>query len=134
MIELQITSPVFKNNTPIPKKYTCDGDDINPPLKLEGLPDETKSIVLIVDDPDAPMGTWDHWIVWNIPPMEEIAENVVPGVEGMNDFQRQSYGGTPPNIVPVNSTGALKNPSYGPPALARIKWVSGNLICTFLNA
>jgi Raf kinase inhibitor-like YbhB/YbcL family protein len=96
LIEIQITSPVFKNNTPIPKKYTCDGDDINPPLKLEGLPDETKSIVLIVDDPDAPMGTWDHWIVWNIPPMEEIPENVVPGVEGMNDFQRQSYGGPCP--------------------------------------
>jgi len=96
MLNLLITSSVFENNKPIPKKYTCDGDDINPPLKLEGLPDETKSIVLIVDDPDAPMGTWDHWIVWNIPPMEEIAENVVPGVEGMNDFQRQSYGGPCP--------------------------------------
>lgn len=96
MIEIKITSPAFKNNAPIPKKYTCDGDDINPPLKLEGLPDEAKSIVLIVDDPDAPMGTWDHWIVWNIPPMGEIAENVVPGIEGMNDFQRQSYGGPCP--------------------------------------
>lgn len=96
MIEIKISSPAFKNNAPIPKKYTCDGDDINPPLKLEGLPDEAKSIVLIVDDPDAPMGTWDHWIVWNIPPMGEIAENAVPGVEGMNDFQRQSYGGPCP--------------------------------------
>jgi hypothetical protein len=96
LIDLIITSPAFENNASIPKKYTCDGDDINPPLKLEGLPDETKSIVLIVDDPDAPMGTWDHWIVWNIPPMDEIAENVVPGVEGMNDFQRQSYGGPCP--------------------------------------
>jgi Raf kinase inhibitor-like YbhB/YbcL family protein len=96
LIEIKITSPAFKNNAPIPKKYTCDGDDINPPLKLEGLPDEAKSIVLMIDDPDAPMGTWDHWIVWNIPPMGEIAENVVPGVEGMNDFQRQSYGGPCP--------------------------------------
>ena len=96
LIEIKITSPAFKKNAPIPKKYTCDGDDINPPLKLEGLPDEAKSIVLIVDDPDAPMGTWDHWIVWNIPPMGEIAENVVPGVEGINDFQRQSYGGPCP--------------------------------------
>ena len=96
MIELELTSPAFKNNTAIPKKYTCDGYDINPPLKVQGLPDETKSIVLIVDDPDAPMGTWDHWIVWNIPPIEEIAENSVPGIEGMNDFQRQSYGGPCP--------------------------------------
>lgn len=96
MTQLKITSPAFENNSNIPKKYTCDGEDINPPLKLDGLPNETKSIVLIVDDPDAPMGTWDHWIVWNIPPGKEIAENTVPGVEGMNDFQRQSYGGPCP--------------------------------------
>ena len=94
--ELKITSPAFENNTFIPKKYTCDGDNINPPLRIEALPDEAKSIVLIIDDPDAPIGTWNHWIVWNIPPMEEIAENSVPGVEGMNDFQRHSYGGPCP--------------------------------------
>jgi Raf kinase inhibitor-like YbhB/YbcL family protein len=94
--ELKITSPAFENNAFIPKKYTCDGDNINPPLKIEVLPDETKSIVLIVDDPDAPKGTWNHWIVWNIPPIKEIAENTVPGVEGMSDFQRQSYSGPCP--------------------------------------
>jgi Raf kinase inhibitor-like YbhB/YbcL family protein len=94
--ELKITSPAFENNAFIPKKYTCDGDDVNPPLRIETLPVETKSIVLIVDDPDAPKGNWNHWIVWNIPPMEEIAENTVPGVEGMNDFQKQSYSGPCP--------------------------------------
>ncbi len=107
MNKLQITSPAFENNSTIPKKYTCDGEDINPPLKIEGLPDETKSIVLIVDDPDAPIGTWNHWVVWNITSKEEIAENTdpgvkeiaedtVPGVEGMNDFQDQKYGGPCP--------------------------------------
>ena len=55
-----------------------------------------KSLILIVDDPDAPMGTWDHWIVWNIPPTDKIEENSVPGVEGMNDFRRRSYGGPCP--------------------------------------
>ncbi len=68
MKELSVTSTAFENNKLIPTKYTCDGDDVNPPLTIEGTPDETKSIVLIVDDPDAPMGTWDHWTVWNIPP------------------------------------------------------------------
>jgi len=68
MIELIITSPAFDRKGFIPPKYTCDGDDVNLPLTIEGLPEGTKSLVLIVDDPDAPMGTWDHWIVWNIPP------------------------------------------------------------------
>jgi len=92
MKELRITSPVFENNGFIPVKYTCDGDDVNPPLKIEGIPRETKSLVLIVDDPDAPAGTFDHWIVWNIPPVEKIEENSVPGTEGLNDFRRHSYG------------------------------------------
>ena len=96
MIELIITSPVFDRKGFIPPKYSCDGDDVNPPLTIEGVPEETKSLVLIVDDPDAPMGTWDHWIVWNIPPVEKIEENSVPGVEGLNDFKKHSYGGPCP--------------------------------------
>lgn len=60
------------------------------------MPEGTQSLVLIVDDPDAPMGTWDHWIVWNIPPIEKIEENSVPGTEGLNDFRRHSYGGPCP--------------------------------------
>ena len=94
--DLTITSPAFENNGSIPSKYTCDEDDVNPPLKIEGVPEGTLSLVLIVDDPDAPMGTWDHWIVWNIPPLEEIEENSVPGVEGLNSFRKHSYGGPCP--------------------------------------
>ncbi len=96
MQQLIITSPVFENNKPIPKKYTCDGEDVNPPLNIDGIPVETKSLVLIIDDPDAAMGTWDHWIVWNIPPKNKIYENSVPGVEGLNDFRKHSYGGPCP--------------------------------------
>lgn len=96
MERLQITSPAFENKGLISSKYTCDGDDVNPPLKIEGIPENTESLVLIVDDPDAPIGTWDHWIVWNIAPTEKIEEDSVPGVEGLNDFRRNSYGGPCP--------------------------------------
>ncbi len=96
MKRLQITSPAFENRGLIPSKYTCDGDDVNPPLRIEGVPENTESLVLIVDDPDAPIGTWDHWIVWNIPPAEKIEEDSVPGIEGLNDFRRNSYGGPCP--------------------------------------
>ncbi len=96
MKELTITSPAFENKGFIPEKYTRDGDDVNPPLKIEGVPEGTQSLVLIVDDPDAPRGTWDHWVVWNITPTEKIEENNVPGTEGLNDFNRHSYGGPCP--------------------------------------
>jgi Raf kinase inhibitor-like YbhB/YbcL family protein len=96
MKELSVSSPAFENKKLIPAKYTCDGDDVNPPLTIEGVPEEAKSLVLIVDDPDAPMGTWDHWIVWNIPPTSKIEENTVPGTEGMNTYRKHSYGGPCP--------------------------------------
>jgi Raf kinase inhibitor-like YbhB/YbcL family protein len=96
MKELSVSSPAFKNNKLIPSKYTCDGDNVNPPLTIEGVPDGTKSLVLIVDDPDAPMGTWDHWVVWNVPPTNTIEENTVPGTEGVNDSRKHSYGGPCP--------------------------------------
>lgn len=96
MKELKITSSVFKNNDFIPKKYTCDGDDVNPPLTIDDVPEETKSLALIVDDPDAPMRTWVHWVIWNILPMKEIEEDSVPGIEGVNDFNKHPYGGPCP--------------------------------------
>jgi Raf kinase inhibitor-like YbhB/YbcL family protein len=97
MKKLSVESAAFENNKLIPAKYTCDGDDVNPPLTIEGVPEGTKTLALIVDDPDAPMGTWDHWIVWNIPATtSKIAENTVPGTEGMNDFRKRSYGGPCP--------------------------------------
>jgi len=96
MEKLAITSSVFKNKGVIPAKYTCDGENVNPPLSVEGVPEGTESLVLIVDDPDAPMGTWDHWVVWDIPPTKKIEENSVPGTEGLNDFGKHSYGGPCP--------------------------------------
>jgi len=95
-VVLEVTSPMFKHNGPIPSKYTRDGENVNPPLNIQGIPEGTKSLVLVVDDPDAPMGTWDHWVVWNIPPKEKIEENTVPGTEGVNDFRKHSYGGPCP--------------------------------------
>ncbi len=97
MKKLSIMSSAFENNKLIPPKYTCDGDDVNPPLRIEDVPEGTKTLALIVDDPDCPTGTWDHWIVWNIPATtSKIAENTVPGTQGMNDFRKRSYGGPCP--------------------------------------
>ena len=97
MGDLKLTSPAFENNKLIPAKYTCQGEDVNPPLEIGGIPNGTKSLVLVVDDPDAPMGTWDHWVMWNInPDTAEIKEGDVPGVQGMNDFGKNNYGGPCP--------------------------------------
>ena len=65
---MQLTSSVFLNNQNIPSKYTCDGDGVNPPLGFKDAPKEAVTLVLIVDDPDAPAGTWVHWTLWNIDP------------------------------------------------------------------
>jgi Raf kinase inhibitor-like YbhB/YbcL family protein len=95
--KLSIKSSAFENNKLIPAKYTCDGDNVNPPLTIEDIPEETKSIVLIIDDPDATMGTWNHWLVWNIPPAtRKIEENTVPGTEGINTYRKHAYGGPCP--------------------------------------
>jgi hypothetical protein len=94
---MKLTSSAFEQGKAIPKKYTCDGEDINPPLKIENVPEEAKSLALIVDDPDAPRGVFAHWIVWNIDPkISQIEENSKPGTEGVNDFGKNSYGGPCP--------------------------------------
>lgn len=93
---LAITSPVFKSQSAIPAKYTCDGKDINPPLHIEGVPEQARSLALIVDDPDAPGKTWVHWVMWNIPITHSIAEDCVPGEQGWNDFDRIRWGGPCP--------------------------------------
>lgn len=100
-INMKLTSPAFENNQSIPERYTCDGEDINPPLQMTEIPEGAKSLVLIVDDPDAPLGTWSHWIVWNIDPSTSlIEENSLPegAVQGKNSFGKQSYGGPCPPI------------------------------------
>lgn len=103
-MEIKITSPAFEQGGLIPAKYTCDGADISPPLQWAEAPDGTKSIALISDDPDAPMGTWVHWVLYNLPPeTRELAENIPPeqtlpsGAEqGITDFGRVGYGGPCP--------------------------------------
>ena len=96
---MKIVSTVFENNQMIPQKYTCDGENINPPLQIIDIPEGTKSLVLIVDDPDAPSGDWVHWLVWNIPPaIKFISENESPqgAIQGINDSGRQNYDGPCP--------------------------------------
>jgi Raf kinase inhibitor-like YbhB/YbcL family protein len=98
--KLTVTSTAFKNDEQIPIKYTCDGEEINPPLHIDGIPEEAKSLVLIVDDPDAPRGVFDHWLVWNIETRTTIAEGSIPGVVGINGFGKTAYGGPcPPSGV-----------------------------------
>ncbi len=101
--KMKIESLAFTNEGVIPSKYTCDGDNINPELKFIDVPENAKSLVLIMDDPDAPMGTWQHWLIWNISPDTKlIEENSEPknAVFGMNDFRRLEYGGPcPPSGV-----------------------------------
>ena len=93
---MKISSPDFKHNGLMPKKFTCQGDDVNPKLVIEEMPQGAKNLALIVDDPDAPMGTWIHWIVFNIPVIAEIKEDSAPGERAMNDFGKKDYGGPCP--------------------------------------
>src|SRR5688572_14439292 len=78
---LDVHSPSFKNGNDIPRKYTCQGQNINPELKVRDIPEEARSLVIIVEDPDAPSGTFNHWVVWNIKPAKTIRENSKPGTE-----------------------------------------------------
>lgn len=96
--EMKLTSAAFVNNAPIPSEFTCDGSDLSPSLSISDVPSNAKSLVLIMDDPDAPVGTWDHWIVFNIPPStKEIPQGAEPkGVGGRNSWGRTGYGGPCP--------------------------------------
>jgi Raf kinase inhibitor-like YbhB/YbcL family protein len=101
---IKLTSSAFKEGAIIPAQYSCDGKDISPPLSWSEVPGGTKSFALICDDPDAPIGTWVHWIVYNIPDnVTSLPENVPPNksvmgniLQGMTDFRRIGYGGPCP--------------------------------------
>ena len=93
---MKITSPSFENGANIPFKFTGEGIDVNPALDIEDIPTRTKSLALIVDDPDAPVKTWVHWVVYDIPPINHIDENSVPGKQGMNDAGVKNYHGPYP--------------------------------------
>lgn len=107
---MTLTSPAFRQNGEIPAQYTCQGADVSPPLEWSGVPANTKSLALIVDDPDAPDPaapklTWVHWVLYNIPPTatrlpDGAAAQALPGGtrEGINDFKRAAYGGPCPPV------------------------------------
>lgn len=102
---MQIESPAFKNNEAIPKKYTCDGENINPPLVFKDIPADVKSLALIMEDPDVPHlirpdGMFDHWVMWNIPPETKVIEEEMSpaGTFGKNTRGAENYiGPCPPD-------------------------------------
>jgi len=96
---MKLTSLAFTNNETIPAKYTCDGEDLSPPLAISEVPPKVKSLALIVDDPDAPAGDWVHWTLWNIKAeTAAIEEDTVPqgATEGYTDFGKPGWGGPCP--------------------------------------
>ena len=93
---LRVTSRAFAPNKRIPAQYTCDGENINPPLQISSCPISAQSLAVIVDDPDAPVGNWTHWLIWNIPVTHQIRSNHPQGEEGLNDFLHNQYDGPCP--------------------------------------
>ena len=101
---MSVTSPAFTNGGAMPKQYTCDGQNISPPLAWSGVPNNAKALALICDDPDAPNQTWVHWVVYDLPAStaglpENVPEQEKPvsgGKQGMNDFKKIGYGGPCP--------------------------------------
>jgi Raf kinase inhibitor-like YbhB/YbcL family protein len=88
---LDIKSTAFENEEQIPMKYTCDGEAVNPPITVGNIPEGTQTLAMVVEDPDAPGGTYVHWLVWNISPDPEIAENANPGISGTNSGEKTGY-------------------------------------------
>ncbi len=95
---MKITSSAFENNGNIPSEYTCDGDDVSPPLTISDVPKNAKSLAIIMDDPDAPMGTFTHWLIWNISPQKTqfARDEKIESPQGRTSFGSTSYGGPCP--------------------------------------
>ncbi len=95
---MRLVSAAFAQNGPIPATYTCQGANVSPPLEMRGVPDAAKSMVLVVEDPDAPLGTWTHWTVWNVAPRASFPEGAPPAnaIEGKTSFGKPGYGGPCP--------------------------------------
>jgi len=118
---MNISSPAFQANERIPDEYTCQGENINPPLTISGAPEETQSLALIVEDPDAPAGTFDHWLVFNIDStVTEIGPGSIPpnGIQVVNGFGQLEYGGPCPPAGPdhryffkIYALGAMLDPN-----------------------
>lgn len=105
---LSLTSPAFSQGDPIPREYTCDGDDVSPALEWSGVPEGTRSLALVVDDPDAPdpkapKTVWVHWVLYDLPPdagglPRDVRELPAGTREGLNDWNRTGYGGPCPPV------------------------------------
>lgn len=93
---LLVSSPAFREEGDIPFKYSCEGDEVNPPLNIANIPHGTQTLAIIVEDPDAPKGTFDHWVVYNIPPTSRIEADSVPGTSGINGAGMTGYHGPCP--------------------------------------
>jgi Raf kinase inhibitor-like YbhB/YbcL family protein len=142
-MNIQITSTAFAEGQPIPDQYTCTGLDVSPPLTWSNAPAGTKSFALIADDPDAPMGTWVHWVIYNLPPAtSSLAENTPPSPElpngakqGINDFGKTGYGGPcPPRGKPhhyhfkIYALDTLLNLPAGATKQELLKAMSGHVL------
>ncbi len=93
---MNLQSKAFAENEMIPKKYTCDGSNVNPPLEISFIPNETVCLAIIMEDPDAPINIWSHWIVWNLPVTHHVTEDMHFGINGLNDFNKYFYCGPCP--------------------------------------
>jgi Raf kinase inhibitor-like YbhB/YbcL family protein len=133
-----ITSPAFREHGAIPRRYTCDGADVSQPLAFEGVPRAASALALVVDDPDAPSGTWHHWVVWDIPAgTSAIAEGQPPaGTVGRNSWRKNRYGGPCPprgehryrfTLYALDTTMELTS-AAGPTELARA--MTGHVLAT----
>jgi Raf kinase inhibitor-like YbhB/YbcL family protein len=139
---MKISSPSFKHGDFIPRKYSCDGNDISPPLNWENVPDGTKSFALISDDPDAPMGTWVHWVIYNLPSdLRSLSEDIPKNkqlengaMQGITDFRRPGYGGPcPPGgthryFFKLYALDALLNLGPGASKVGVVKAMQGHII------
>ncbi len=107
---MELRSSAFQNGGDIPRKHTCDGTDLSPPLRWENPPAGTKSLALIADDPDAPVGTWVHWVIYDMPTATTelaegapVTETLANGAkQGINDFRKVGYGGPCPPPGPAH--------------------------------
>lgn len=93
---MKVESTAFEEGKKIPKQFTCEGEDVSPPLTIKDIPKNAKSLAIIVDDPDAPNGTFDHWLGWNFPVKDQIIQHVRAPVQGRNHFGELRYRGPCP--------------------------------------
>lgn len=139
---LKVTSPAFAGGSMIPVKYTCDGENVSPPLNWSGAPSGTKSLALVCDDPDAPSGEWVHWVLFNIPPLTRALGEAVTrdGVladgsrQGVNDFRKTGYdgpcppGGTHRYYFKVYALGTVLNLAPGAAKADLMKAMNGQVL------